>query len=106
MSDHTRESGDGALGREPERASCSGEVAPVSACLGDNIDRLIAEGSVILGLVGPWSDEVHIALRRFEALVRPLLLDDDLHKTVGDAAGIGHLYEQLDALVLAGGEVC
>ena len=107
MSDDTRGTSDGAGGSDRNRTSCSGGVAPVREDLGGEIDRLTTEGRVILALAWPWSESVRAVLDRFEEIVRPLGLGDELHREVGEAAGIAELYEQLDALVLAGsGEVC
>ena len=105
MSDDTRPEGDDAPGPHPDRTSIESWVGePYPASLGQQIDDLRAEGAVVLALALPWSDSVRSMLDHFEQIVAPLHLDDELHRQVGEAAGIAELYEMLDVLTLVSTE--
>ncbi len=107
MSDDTRPDGDDAPGPNPNRtwSECwTDEPYPVD--LGQQIDDLRTEGALVLALALPWSESVRSVLDHFEQAVAPLHLNDDLHRQVGQAAGIAELYDMLDSLTLATTEIC
>ena len=107
MSDDTRPDGDDAIGPHPDRKDLENWVGdPYPASLGQQIDDLRTEGAVVLALALPWSESVRSMLDHFEQIVAPLHLDDELHRKVGEAAGIAELYEMLDTLSLAMTEIC
>jgi hypothetical protein len=68
------------------------------ANLGEQIDSLVLNGEQILALTLPWTESVRALLWHFEDVLAPLHLGDDLHRQVGEAAGIAGLYDMLDRL--------
>ncbi len=102
MSDDTRTGSDAAPGVGADRTRPADWPARVwPADLDEQIDALRRTGSEVLALAFPWAASVSDLLFRFEAVLAPLHLDDDLHRRVGESAGIADLYDLLDAVSLA-----
>lgn len=107
MSDDTRPDDSHAPEPDPNRTSPTDRVeTPWPDDLAVQIEQLITEGQVILGLAVPWAEAVWAAIDRFEQLVVPLHLDDDLHHQLSRQVGVDRLYELLDHLDVAVAEVC
>lgn len=105
MSDHTRTCGDPAPGDQPNRTSSDDWPEQTwPANLGDQIDSLRRSGCEVLALTMPWAESVRAMLWHFEAVLAPLQLDDELHRQVGEAAGIADLYDMFDKLSAATSE--